>query len=99
MPSVEDTARLLAQEHLKEDEGTRAIYWAPSDEEVRLVEVSTSVADRGEVLPFRFTSDPPDVPYPSIVILLGPGDWTRVENDELELPASFNGNLQQLVAR
>lgn len=99
MPSVEETARLLAEEHSGEDDGLQAVYWAPSEDEVRLVEVSTSVADRGEVLPFRFTPDPPDVPYPSVVILLGPGDWTRVERHEMALPPSFNGDLRQLMAR
>lgn len=62
MPSVEDTARLLAEEHSGEDDGIRAIYWAPSEAEVNLLEVSTSVADRGEVPPFRFTSDSPPFP-------------------------------------
>ena len=99
MQTVEETARLLAEEHAGEDEGMREIYWSPSENEVRLVEVSSSVADRGEVLPFRFTPDPPDVPYPSTVILLGPGDWARVQGNELELPDAFTRDLRPIVSR
>ncbi|MEI7894816.1 MAG: hypothetical protein WCI05_17095 [Myxococcales bacterium] len=54
MLNVEQTAKLLATEHLKEDEGIRKILWAPAHDEVRLIDVTTSVSDRGEVLPFRF---------------------------------------------
>jgi hypothetical protein len=87
--SVEIVAKMLAGEHMSEDQGIREVYWLPAATEVRLVEVSGSVGDRGEVLPFRFTPDPPEVPYPSVVILLGPGDWDRVRNGELRLPETF----------
>ena len=98
MSGIEQTARLLAREHSAEDTGIEAIYWAPSDDEVHLVEVSTSVPDRGEALPFRFASDSPEVPYPSVVILLSPGDWTRIESRQLELPSSFQP-LQSMFSR
>jgi len=99
MQSVKVTAKLLADEHRREDEGIDRILWAPADDEVRLIEVTTSVTDRGEVLPFRFTPDPPDVPYPSVVILLGPGDWKRIEARELALPETFGGDLEQICSR
>lgn len=83
------TAQLLAREHLQEDQGISQILRAPSDDEVRLVEVTSSVTDSGEVRPFRFAPDPPDVPYPSVVILLSPGDWDRIQAGELALPDSF----------
>lgn len=87
--TVKDVALLLAGDHMSNDPGTRKVFWAPHDREVRLVEVSTSVEDRGEVLPFRFTADPPDVPYQSVVILLSPGDWERVRSKQLDVPAGF----------
>lgn len=93
--SVEIVAKMLAGEHMSEDEGIKEVFWARAANEVRLIEVSGSVGDKGEVLPFRFTSDPPDVPYPSIVILLGPGDWARVRKGELQLPPSF-GKVDEL---
>lgn len=98
-PTVEDTARLLAREHSEQDEVTQAVYWAPAEDEVFLVEVTASVPDRGEVLPFRFAPDPPEVPYPSVVVLLGPGDWARVQSGDLELPPAYRGELRPLPVR
>lgn len=93
MKSVEETARLLAEEHRREDDAMTQIFWAPAENEVRLIEVTSAIGDRGEVLPFAFTADAPDVPYPSVVILLSPGDWKRVTTRELPLPAAFDGDL------
>ncbi|HET6387112.1 MAG TPA: hypothetical protein VFJ58_27305 [Armatimonadota bacterium] len=96
MRSIEETAKYLASEHAKEDGGLEAVYWAPAEDEVHLLEVSSLVPDTGEVLPFRFVSDPPDVPYPTVIILLSPGDWRQIENGSLELPPSYKGNLNKL---
>lgn len=96
MQSVEVTAKLLAEEHAREDQGIERILWVPAANEVRLIEVTNSVTDRGEILPFRFSPDPPDVPYPSVVILLGPGDWRRLKAKELDLPESFGGDCEQI---
>lgn len=95
--SVEFVAKMLAGEHMSEDAGIREVYWAPAANEVRLVEVSDSVRDAGEILPFRFAADPPDVPYASLVILLGPGDWQRVRARELELPDVFGTELLKIA--
>lgn len=99
MQSVEVTAKLLANEHIREDEGIERILWVPAENEVRLIEVTNSVTDRGEILPFRFTPDPPDVPYPSVIILLGPGDWKRLKERELDLPESFGSNAEQIYQK
>lgn len=48
---------------------------------------TSSISDKGEVLPFRFTADPPDVPYQSVVVMLSPGDWNR--RNELAWPDGF----------
>jgi hypothetical protein len=87
--SPEVVAKLLAGEHMSQDEGIREVYWAPAANEVRLIEVSRSVNDSGELLPFRFSPDPPDVPYQSVVILVSPGDWKRVVDGDLQLPETF----------
>lgn len=52
--------------------------------------------DRGEVLPFRFTRDPPDVPFGSVVILLSPGDWDRFSKKELVVPVGFEPPLKKI---
>ncbi len=93
----EVVARLLAGEHMSQDPGIREVYWAPDANEVRLVEVSDSVGDTGEILPFRFSPDPPDVPFPSVVILLGRGDWERVKHKVLALPAGFE-NIETIAS-
>jgi hypothetical protein len=86
---VDAIARMLAGEHMQDDAGIREVYLAPAANEVRLIEVTTSVPDNGEVLPFAYAPDPPDVPVRSVVILLGPGDWRRVKAGELSLPETF----------
>lgn len=93
--STEVVAKLLAGEHMSQDKGIREVYWAPAANEVKLVEISTSVDDAGELLPFRFSPDPPDVPYHSVVILVSPGDWERVTLGDLSLPDAF-GRLEDL---
>lgn len=62
----------------------------PDEEEIRLIEVTASVSNRGEVLPFGFSADPPEIPYPSVIILLGIGDWEHIlNNNGLAIPSSF----------
>ncbi len=90
MKSIEDVANELANAHREEDPKTVAVYLADSSSEVRLVEVSSSVGDSGEVLPFRFAaSREHGVPYPSVVVLLSEADWKRVEAGDLDLPADW----------
>ena len=61
-----------------------------SSAEVRLVEVSGSLATSGEVLPFRFAPRADlGVPYASVVVLLGLEDWERVKNGQLSLPEGW----------
>jgi hypothetical protein len=93
MRLVADVAADLAKAHKAEDPETQAIYLAKSSEsasEVRLVEVSGSLGGSGEVLPFRFAPrDDLGVPYASVVVLLSPEDWERLNKGELSLPAGW----------
>jgi len=85
--SVEDVARDLARAHRAEDPQTLEIYLAHADDEVRLLEVSKSVTDGDQVLPFRFGPQPSQgIPFPSTVILLSLQEWKRVRAGELSLP-------------
>ena len=90
MKTVEDVARLLAQEHKNDDPSITEIYWSPHATEVRLIEVNSSLSDRKEILPFRFSPDFPDVPYAYVVILLSPRDWAV--RDALLWPADIDTN-------
>jgi hypothetical protein len=94
--SVEVVAKMLAAEHFDDDPNIVEVFWAPHPTEVRLVEVTSSVSDKGEVLPFRFTADPPDVPYQSVVVLLSPSDWQR--RGDLDWPEGFE-NLERVFNR
>jgi len=81
-------ASFLATEHRKSDPNISQVFWIENDSEVRLIEVTTSVPKHGTVMPFRFTADPPDVPLPSLVILIHPDDWNR--RNQLTWPAGLD---------
>lgn len=90
MKSVFQVAEALARAHKAEDPETQAVYLAENQAEVRLVEVSGSLGNSGEVLPFRFAPrNDLDIPYASVLVLLSPDDWKRVERGELRLPEGW----------
>lgn len=90
--SLEETANDLARAHRDEDPDTSRILFSADHEarEIRLIEISESVATTGELLPFRFQARPEEgIPYPSNLIVVSPRDWERVESGELTLPESW----------
>src|SRR5258706_8036041 len=102
MKTVIDVAKELARAHVQEDPQTTDVFVVDGvDDEVRLVEVSSSLDDAGpgEVLPFRFKAQPEQgVPYPSVVVLLSPSEWDSVEKDELKLPPGWErAKLKKVV--
>lgn len=99
MKSIYETARELALAHRREDPETREVYLADAPDEVRLVEVSGSVGYTGEVLPFRFAAKPDlGIPYPSVVVLLSPEEWTELRGGKLALPQGWgdSADLRQV---
>lgn len=93
MKTVFEVAEKLAEAHRQEDPATTEIYVVEASDEVRLVEVSGSVAPTGapEVLPFRFTAQPDKgVDYPSVVVLLSPDEWEAVKRADLDLPYGWD---------
>ncbi len=92
MKSIPDVARELAEAHQKEDPETKSVFLAedPGQAEVRLVEVSGSVRNSGDVLPFRFAPRPDmGIPYASVIVLLSEDEWERVRRGELQLPQGW----------
>ncbi len=79
MKSVEEVAKDLAHAHRQADPDIQQIWMSedPSGREVRLLEVSGSVGNIGAIMPFRFSARHPDVPYPSVVILLSPEEKSQ----------------------
>ncbi len=99
MFTVLEVATRLANAHRTEDPKTTAIYLAEARDEVRLVEVTGSVAEaaKNEVLPFRFAPRPEQgIPFPVVVILLSQQEWESLGRKELMLPTGWE-NLK-LVA-
>lgn len=101
MKSVFEVATELAQAHRAEDPSTDAIYLSDAEGEVRLVEVSGSVGSSagGEVLPFGFRARPEQgIPYPSVVVLLSPAEWKKIESGALTLPRGWNRDELKKIA-
>lgn len=86
--SVRFEAMLTGADHILNDPLTDEVYLAPSESEVLLLEVSRSVNDRAEVLPFRLAASDGSR-YTAVVILVSPGDWAMIQNKKLELPPAF----------
>lgn len=92
----ERVARSLATHHVRVDPDLQRVLWIPTDkEEVVLVEVTPAVPADGEVLPYRFQKDPPDVPCESVVVLMHPEDWSKQES--LSWPQSLQGRERVLI--
>lgn len=97
---IRDAATILAGLHTREDPSTSAVYLAEAEDEIRLVEVSGSLDTVGEVLPFRFAANPDmGVEYPSVVVLLSPEEWERVDGGKLKLPRGWGSakNLRKIA--
>ena len=88
--TIDEVAQDLANAHRIEDPETRMVFLAPHTMEVRLVEVSGSMTNSGDVFPFRFAARPDlGVPYESVVVLLSDDDWTLLSKGELTLPPGW----------
>jgi len=92
MVTLLDEAKSLADAHRKYDPETTVVKFFPSNqEEVCLLEVSRAAPAIGEILPFRFSPDPKNgLPHPSVLILLHPDDWERVQRRDLCLPSEWD---------
>ena len=98
--TILDVATRLAAAHQKEDPATSDVFLAKGEEEVRLVEISKSVGNTGEVLPFRFGPRvDQDIPYPSVIVVLSPEEWQLVKDGKLKLPDGWGdaGSLKKIA--
>jgi hypothetical protein len=94
LQEIEKQAKLLARDNREAEPQISKIFWFPSDDEVRLVEVLTAIpGGDGVVHPFFFRASPDDdLPAPSGIALIRPdevrqaklpsgwGDWTMRSN-------------------
>jgi hypothetical protein len=96
---LETVARELVLAHREQDPSVTAVYISPdpNGREIRLIEVSTELVSTNEIFPVRFTArDDLGIPFPSTVVLISTAEWEALQAGELELPASWNANVQQL---
>ena len=93
MRDLRDVAFDLAKSHREADRDTTTIKFFPSarSNEVCLLEVSSSAPSTDEIMPFRFAADGANsVDYPSVVILLSPQEWEKVQSGNLSLPEGWD---------
>jgi hypothetical protein len=72
-PEIVEIVRIIGDE---EDRPT---------EPIKLLEVNPATSPSG-VVPVAFTADPPDVPYPSVVVEVTEGEFAEIQRARLPLP-------------
>jgi hypothetical protein len=79
--SIQEQARLLADENRRAEPTISKVYWFPHDAEVRLVELDDAAPrnDDGAVHPFYFHAAPQEnLPAPSGVAIIRPDEFGRL---------------------
>ena len=79
---VKRQAELLARENRQSDAEISKVYWFPDDNEVRLVELHSTIpqSNDGHVHPFFFKPSPSDdLPAPSGVALIRPDEFRKLQ--------------------
>lgn len=98
MPEKDRAARVLAAAHRETEPGIVRIVQLVSQNEasphepVKLLEVNPATSPSG-VMPIAFAPDPPDVPFPSIIVEATPDEYERIANGQLSLPEAWRLGL------
>jgi hypothetical protein len=91
MSDKSEIARALADAHRKVEPGIRRIIRVVADREddsaepVKLLEVNPDTPRAG-IVPIAFGADPPEVPFPSVVIEVTEGELADIQAGSLRLP-------------
>ena len=94
MCKKDEIAGLLADAHRRLEPSICRIVRLVSDQEseanepVKLLEVNPATSPSG-VFPIAFTADPPDVPYPSVVIEVTEQEFEEIRKGSLSLPTGW----------
>jgi hypothetical protein len=84
-------ARALAEAHRKVEPGIRRIIRVVADREddsaepVKLLEVNPETPQAG-IVPIAFGADPPEVPFPSVIIEVTESELEDIRSGSLPLP-------------
>ena len=97
LAEIREQALSLAREHHQADPELVAVWVSPEAQEVRLIEVSRSVATTREIIPFRFAARPDrGLPYPTRIVVVSEEEFALIRSKDLELPDGWNDDLEQL---
>lgn len=94
MLEKDEVARLLAEAHRDMEPTINRIIRLIADQEnharepVKLLEVNPATSPSG-VFPIAFTADPPQVPYPSVVVEVTEAEYEQIVRGELLLPPGW----------
>lgn len=90
-PDILAEARSEAARHRATDPDMVLVKFFPNQADICFLDVSSSVAAIGEVLPFRFAACPAaGVHFHQVVILMDPNDWQDVQDGKLSLPDGWD---------
>jgi hypothetical protein len=90
-PDKKDVAKSLADAHRKAEPSIRRIHRIISNREddvnepVKLLEVNPDTSPSG-IVPIAFGPDPPDIPFPSVVIEITQEEFDQIKLGKLQLP-------------
>lgn len=87
-------AKVLAEAHRKFDPDiTRVVRIVAdsetqSDEPVKLLEVNPKTPSSG-IVPVGFGADPPEIPYPSVIVEVTEDEFRKIRSGRLRLPSGW----------
>lgn len=88
-----NTALKLANQNKKRDPHIISSWYFPVPNEIRLIEITNSVATTDEVVVFDLMYDEHKV----CLILFSPKEWEDCKTGKLSLPAGWDLELKQLL--
>ena len=89
--SIDAEAKTFADAHRETDKGVDTILYFPGDDEIRLLEFTSSVPPTGEAVPFRYDPSPSHgLHHRMLVTLLHPQELDLVRRGQIPLPTGWN---------
>ncbi len=96
MPDKDEIARAIAEAHRRVEPAINRIIRVVADEDseadssepIKLLEVNPDTSASG-ILPIAFGADPPNIPFPSVVIEVTEGEFDEIQNGRLFLPEGW----------
>jgi hypothetical protein len=95
IPDKSEIARTLAAAHRNFEPSISRIIHVVADREfdtaepVKLLEVNPDTSESG-ILPIMFGADPPQIPFPSVVIEVTEGEYEAIRAGSLHLPDGWS---------